>query len=213
MDQEFWHGRWAENRIGFHLTETNPLLVKYWPALSPTRDQSVLVPMCGKSVDLSWLASNHNNVVGVELSDIAVRGFFAEHLYTPLVTQISGSHKLYEFDELSVYSGDFFTAPLSTYPLIYDRAALIAMPESLREQYVSHLLSLLASGGKILLVTLDYPQDEMSGPPFSVNADAVKALFEGCNVTFLNRDNEASRPPSGKGASYFAEEVWLIEKP
>ncbi|KXF81985.1 thiopurine S-methyltransferase [Enterovibrio coralii] len=213
MDQEFWHSRWAENRIGFHLSDTNPLLIKYWPVLEPKRDDAVFVPMCGKTEDLTWLASKHNEVVGVELSEIAVRAFFAEHFYTPTVTSISPTMKLYQFDEIALYSGDYFTAPLATYPLIYDRAALIAMPESMRVQYTERLLSLLQTGGKILLVTLDYPQAQMDGPPFAVTAEEVKTLFAGCTITHLNRDDQCDRPPKGKEATYFSEEVWLIEKP
>ncbi|WP_028024108.1 thiopurine S-methyltransferase [Enterovibrio calviensis] len=211
MDQEFWHSRWAENRIGFHLTDTNPALVKHWNALKPQRNEAVFVPMCGKSVDLSWLACKHNEVVGVELSEIAVRAFFSEHLYTPLVTAISPIMKLYQFDEVSIYSGDYFSAPLAQYPLIYDRAALIAMPDDLRQQYVERLLSLLKPGGRILLVTLDYPQAQMDGPPFSVTADDVHSLFEGYKITRLDRDENSDRPPKGKAASHFVEEVWLIE--
>ncbi|MDD1794735.1 thiopurine S-methyltransferase [Enterovibrio sp. ZSDZ42] len=211
MDQEFWHNRWAENRIGFHLTETNPSLLKHWQALHPQRHEAVFVPMCGKSVDLSWLASKHDDVVGVELSEIAVRAFFSEHLYTPLVTAISPMMKLYQFDEVSIYSGDYFSAPLAQYPLIYDRAALIAMPGNLRQRYVARLLSLLKPGGRILLVTLDYPQDQMDGPPFSVTGDEVHSLFDGYKITCLDRDENSDRPPKGKAASHFVEEVWLIE--
>ncbi|MDD1782826.1 thiopurine S-methyltransferase [Enterovibrio sp. ZSDZ35] len=213
MDQEFWHSRWAENRIGFHLPDTNPLLIKYWSQLNPQRSDAVFVPMCGKTEDLNWLATKHADVVGVELSEIAVRAFFAEHFYTPTVTSIAPTMKLYTFDEISIYSGDYFSAPLETYPLMYDRAALIAMPEGMREQYTERLLSLLQPGGRILLVTLDYPQDQMDGPPFSVTASEVQSLFASCKVTHLNRDDECERPPKGKGATYFSEEVWLIEKP
>ncbi|OEE58111.1 thiopurine S-methyltransferase [Enterovibrio norvegicus FF-162] len=211
MDQEFWHSRWAENRIGFHLTDTNPLLTKYWAALTPKREEVVFVPLCGKSVDLGWLATKHDDVVGVELSEIAVRAFFSEHLYTPLVTAISPIMKLYQFDEVSIYSGDYFTAPLDTYPLIYDRAALIAMPQSMRQRYVDRLLSLLQPGGRILLVTLDYPQDQMDGPPFSVTAEEVMSLYDGYKITQLARDENSDRPPKGQAASYFVEEVWMIE--
>ncbi|PKF50657.1 thiopurine S-methyltransferase [Enterovibrio nigricans] len=213
MDQEFWFSRWAENKIGFHLSDTNPLLIKYWPMLDPQRSDAVFVPMCGKTEDLSWLATKHNEVIGVELSEIAVRAFFAEHFYTPTVTSISPTLKRYEFDEIALYSGDYFTAPLTSYPLIYDRAALIALPEEMRTRYVERLLDLLDPKGKMLLVTLDYPQDQMDGPPFSVTADEVKTLFASCKVTHLNRDDECDRPPKGKAVSYFSEEVWLIEKP
>ncbi|MBV7297033.1 thiopurine S-methyltransferase [Enterovibrio paralichthyis] len=211
MEHEFWHSRWAENRIGFHLGDVNPALVKYWDKLSPKREETVFVPMCGKSLDLNWLAAKHDSVVGVELSEIAVRAFFAENLYTPTVSTMSSAMKLYQFDEVSIYSGDYFTAPLEAYPLVYDRAALIAMPESMRTRYVDRLRSLLAPGGRILLITLDYPQEQLDGPPFSVHESEVRALFDGMRVTHLNRNESADRTPKARDLPYFAEEVWLIE--
>lgn len=211
MDAEFWHSRWAENRIGFHLSDVNPLLIKHWSALNAQRDDRVFVPMCGKSEDLVWLAQKHDHVIGVELSDIAVKAFFAENLYTPLVTGVGHQH-LYEFDEISIYQGDYFTLNIDPVDVVYDRAALIAMPEDMRQLYVEKLLSLVKTGGRILLVTLDYPQDELAGPPFSVPKADVEALFSGCKVTHLERDDaDESHPRRQRGLSRFAEEVWLIE--
>ncbi len=173
----------------------------------------MFVPLCGKSEDLIWLASKHDSVQGVELSKIAVRSFFSEHFYTPTVIPVNGQHELYQFDELSIYTGDYFTAPVEPVDIIYDRAALIALPEDMRESYVERLLSLLKPGGRILLVTLDYQQSEMSGPPFSVPEYEVEQLFKGCKVTHLYRDDADENHPKvqQKGLSRFAEEAWLIE--
>lgn len=212
QDQEQWHNRWAENRIGFHLEDVNPLLVKFWPQVKPTREQKVFVPLCGKSEDLVWLSNKHDSVTGVELSKIAVRAFFAEHFYTPMVTTLNGEHELYQFDELSIYAGDFFTAPLDNYELIYDRAALIALPPQLRPLYADHIRNLLSPNGKILLVGLDYVQTEMQGPPFSVPEQEVRSLFPEMKITQLSRDEaNAEHPKIKKGLSRFAEDVWLIE--
>lgn len=214
MEAEFWHSKWATNVIGFHLDETNAALINYWHHVQPKREDKVLVPLCGKSLDLDWLAQKHDSVIGIELSDIAVKAFFAEQLYTPLVTQLSNHHVMYEFDELTLYSGDFFTAPLEPVELVYDRAALVALPESMRQEYVEKVLSNLKPGGRMLLVTLDYDQQELAGPPFSVPAVDVNALFSECKVTHLYRDDaDESHPRIKKGLSRFAEEVWLIEKP
>lgn len=172
-----------------------------------------MVPLCGKSEDLVWLATKHDSVEGVELSQIAVRSFFAEHFYTPTVTPISGMHELYQFDELSIYTGDFFTAPVSQADIVYDRAALVALPQDMREEYVARLKQLLNPGGRILLVTLNYPQEEMAGPPFSVPLEEIKQLFAGYKVTCLNVDQADEHHPkiAKKGLSRFSEEVYLIE--
>lgn len=210
---EFWHNKWAANQIGFHLEDVNPLLIEFWKKTDPSYEKSVFVPLCGKSEDLIWLASKHEEVQGVELSQIAVRAFFSEHFYTPTVTQISGQHELYQFDELSVYTGDYFTAPIQPVDIIYDRASLVALPEEMRVQYVERLKQLLKPGGKILLVTLDYDQSEMAGPPFSVPKLEIDQLFAGYKITLLNQDIADDEHPkiAKKGLSRFCEKVYLIE--
>lgn len=212
MNAEFWHSRWAENRIGFHLNDTNPALTEHWHAVKATRDDRVLVPMCGKSVDLIWLAQRHNNVIGIELSDIAVKAFFAEQLYTPMVSGV-GAETVYEFDEITIHCGDFFSARVEPVDVVYDRAALIAMPQNMRQMYAERLLALLKESGRILLVTLDYPQEQLDGPPFSVSKEEVENLFKDCRVIQLARnDADESHPRRQRGLTRFAEEIWLIEK-
>ncbi|MGF1760625.1 thiopurine S-methyltransferase [Photobacterium sagamiensis] len=212
MNAEFWHSRWAENRIGFHLNDTNPALTEHWHAVKATRDDRVLVPMCGKSIDLIWLAQRHDNVIGIELSDIAVKAFFAEQLYTPMVSGV-GAETVYEFDEITIHCGDFFSARVEPVDVVYDRAALIAMPQNMRQMYAERLLALLKESGRILLVTLDYPQEQLDGPPFSVSKEEVESLFKDCRVTHLARDDaDESHPRRQRGLTRFAEEIWLIEK-
>lgn len=213
QDHEFWHSKWAANNIGFHLNEENPYLVNYWSALQPKRDDKVLVPLCGKSVDLTWLAMKHESVTGVELSDIAVKAFFAEQLYTPTVISLSSYHQLYQFDEITIYSGDYFDAPIKSFDLIYDRAALVALPPELQNRYVERALSLLAPGGRMLLMTIDYDQTEKMGPPYAINQSRVEQLFEGCKVRRLYDDAaEPNHPQIKKGLSRFSEQGWIIEK-
>ena len=79
MHAEFWQARWARSEIGFHLSEVNPYLQRYWPALGLPEGARVLVPLCGKSLDLAWLVGQGYQVVGVELAPRAVEDFFTEH--------------------------------------------------------------------------------------------------------------------------------------
>ena len=127
------------------------------------------------------------------------------------MTAIQPRYSLYEFDEISIFCGDFFQAPLATYDLIYDRAALIALPQDMRLEYVAKLKRHLSQHGKILLVSLDYPQGCCEGPPFSVNESEIRQLFSEFQLTRLERNNETNRPPKATDAEFFAEEVWLIE--
>ncbi|AIW13916.1 thiopurine S-methyltransferase [Vibrio tubiashii] len=212
-DPEFWHGKWAANQIGFHLEDVNPLLIKYWQETNPSQEDNVFVPLCGKSEDLVWLATKHSDVQGVELSNIAVRAFFAEHFYTPMVMPINGQHELFQFDELSIYVGDYFTAPIKPVDIVYDRASLIALPKEMRVQYVEKIKSLLKPDGRILLVTLDYDQELMPGPPFAVPESEVRALYDGYKITKLESNEEAEKHPkiAKHESARFAEEVYLIE--
>lgn len=173
MEPAFWRSRWAENRIAFHEVQPNAFLQRHVARLGSAR--RVLVPLCGKSVDLVWLAAQGHQVVGVELVEAAVQRFFEEQQLTPQITTREGL-VFYQAGSITIVAGDFFTttrALLGLVDALYDRAALIALPASLRVRYVEHLSSLLELGSPGLLITVEYPQEAMEGPPFSVTAHEV----------------------------------------
>jgi len=179
MDSQFWRERWARNQIGFHLPEVNPYLQRHWPHLALAQGAKVLVPLCGKSLDLVWLASQGHRVLGVELSEQAVDAFFSEQGLTPRISQ-RGVFKVYQADVIEVWCGDFFALDadaLRDCTALYDRAALIALPPLMRARYTEHLNVLLGAGCKGLLITLDYDQTQKAGPPFAVIDDEVKLLL------------------------------------
>lgn len=179
MHEDFWQERWARNEIGFHLREVNPYLQRHWPDLGLAAGAQVLVPLCGKSLDMAWLAGQGYRVLGVELAESAVIAFFAEQELTPEVDQY-GAFRRYRAGAVELLCGDFFAlqaADVADCSGLYDRAALIALPEGMRERYAAHLAAILPSGCAGLLVTLDYPQAEMSGPPFAVDESLVAQLL------------------------------------
>lgn len=179
MDPEFWNARWREGRIGFHQQQVTPLLERHWDAIGVPAGARVFVPLAGKSLDMAWLAGRGHGVLGVELSELAVAQFFAEHGLAPEVSRSRlGIHHRAGAIELIV--GDAFAldaATLADCAGVFDRAALIALPPSLRERYARGLYAALPPGCRGLLVTLEYPQREKSGPPFSVPEDEVRALY------------------------------------
>ncbi|SCY41667.1 thiopurine S-methyltransferase [Pseudomonas sp. NFACC37-1] len=178
MEPEFWHKRWSSNQIGFHLPEVNPYLQHFWPQLGLARGSRVLVPLCGKSLDLLWLAHQGYSVLGVELSEKAATDFFLEHQLEPRVSE-EGVFKVFRAADIEIRCGDFFALDredVADCTALYDRAALIALPAPMRERYAAHLQRIL-SNGVGLLITLDYNQDEMPGPPFSVGNDEVQRLL------------------------------------
>lgn len=179
MHPDFWHQRWQENRIGFHQDAPTPLLQKHWPALGVPAGATVFVPLAGKSLDMFWLAQQGHRVLGVELSPLAVERFFAEHdLHPDIETTRYGAH--YRAGAIELICGDAFgldEAILAGCAAVFDRAALIALPPALRQRYVRELHARLPTGCRGLLITLEYPQDERAGPPFSVAEDEVRVLY------------------------------------
>jgi len=180
MDRDFWHERWQRNEIGFHQQEINAHLQDYWGQLAIPAGGLVFVPLCGKSRDLLWLRARGHTVLGVEISPIAVRDFFAENALTSQVTR-QGAFERHEVDGLAVLCGDFFDLTpelLQGVTGAYDRASLIALPPELRTRYAGHSAAILPAAAGTLLVTMEYAQNEMSGPPFAVREDEVRRLYD-----------------------------------
>ncbi|MFC6336720.1 thiopurine S-methyltransferase [Pseudomonas sp. CCM 7891] len=188
MDHGFWHERWARNQIGFHLPQVNPYLPRHWSGLGLAHGAQVLVPLCGKSLDLVWLASQGYRVLGVELSEKAIEEFFSEQGMTPQVSE-RGVFKVYQVGSIELWCGDFFALDASVVAdctALYDRAALIALPPLMREQYAVHLGRILVRGCQGILITLDYDQVQKAGPPFAVTGEEVRLLYgEGWEMAVL----------------------------
>ncbi len=179
MDTDFWLQRWQEGQIGFHRHDVMPLLQKHWPSLQLPQGSRVLVPLCGKSLDMHWLAAQGHRVLGVELSPLAVTQFFEEAGLDPVrTTSRYGEHV--SAGPIEIIVGDAFglaPALLADVAGVYDRAALIALPPAMRLRYRDTVYAALPTGCQGLLITLEYPQDEKAGPPFSVAQAEVEALF------------------------------------
>ena len=174
-----WESRWQEGRIGFHLPEVNSYLLRYFDKLLTQDTESVFVPLCGKTLDLPWLARRIKKEVGIELVHKAVQEFFKENKLTHSI-QKSGKLNLFSNDNIDLFQGDFFDlnkAQTSPFEAIYDRASIVAFDRSERQRYVNHLMSFLKPGGRILLITLEYDQNKMTGPPFSVPTDEIEWLY------------------------------------
>lgn len=219
MQPEFWHQRWREGRIGFHQDQPTSLLLKHWPALGVAPQAKVFVPLAGKSNDLAWLASQGHRVLGVELSQIAIDQFFAEHGLEP---QVHDSHlgRHHIAGGIELIRGDVFgidADALAGCAAVYDRAALIALPPDLRSRYAREPYARLPARCRGLLVTLEYPQDEKQGPPFSVPEAEVRARFErDWKVTALERSDILARQPAFQSEGVTALQTvayWLDRAP
>jgi thiopurine S-methyltransferase len=215
MERQFWLERWERAEIGFHQDEVNPYLLKYWPELHAEQGGEVFVPLCGKSLDMLWLCQHGHGVLGVELSPIAVRDFFAENGMAASHTG-GGRFDCCEAEGIRILCGDFFEltpAHMAQVRKVYDRASLVALPPEMRERYARHLVSILPSGTRILLVTFDYPQAEMSGPPFAVSEAEVRALYgEVADIRLLASEDVLDQNPRfrQRGLSRMVENIFLL---
>jgi len=217
MDATFWHERWDSGRIAFHRAEIKQSLIDWFDRVRPDAGSSVFVPLCGKSLDMTWIRARDHPVVGVELSPVAVRDFFREQ-GIDAAEQVSSSLAVHEGGGYRIFCGDFFSmtaADLTGVGAVYDRAALVALPPSVRERYVDHLLSIVPAAAPILLFSLEYDPDEMNGPPFSVPVDEIRTRFAGRRVVHVldeGRDILPEEPGlASRGLTALSEHAILLD--
>ncbi|ESK57531.1 MAG: thiopurine S-methyltransferase [Moraxellaceae bacterium] len=169
MQHDFWHDKWQTNNIGFHQDQPHPLLTQHLQSLSLSSSARIFVPLCGKSLDLAWLIKQGYHVVGIDLSPIAIQALIIDLGLSFTETQ-SGELTHYQHPQIELFVGDFFqltVKQLGDVDAVYDRAALIALPPQMRSQYTQHLLDITKQAPQ-LLISLEYDQNLLQGPPFSV---------------------------------------------
>lgn len=209
MEADFWHRRWTKNEIGFHEGRANSLLVKHLDALQLAQDSRLFLPLCGKTRDIAWLLEQGFQVVGAELSDIAITEMFTELSLTPSITK-HAHYVHYCAHNIDIYVGNIFDltpAILGDIDAVYDRAALIALPATMRKNYTQHLMH-LSQCAQQLLICFEYDDSLSSGPPFSVdNAHIADYYGEHYVLTLL----ESLDLPKGFRASLDAKEsIWHL---
>jgi thiopurine S-methyltransferase len=199
VQPDFWLQRWHDNQIGFHQDKPTPLLLKHWSAFGMPVGAKVFVPLAGKSLDIAWFASQGYRVLAIELSQLAVDQFIQEHGLLPEESESRyGRH--YVAGTVEIIRGDVFALDaeaLADCSVVFDRAALIALPPDLRQRYAREVYSLLPPGCRGLLITLEYPQHEKQGPPFSVTENEVRELYEpDWHVEVLERRDILEQQPT-----------------
>jgi thiopurine S-methyltransferase len=217
MEQDFWHRRWEKDQIGFHQTRVNQYLHTHWGELDLAPGARVFVPLCGKSLDMVWLRDQGYSVLGNELSALAVEAFFHENRID-FQTKAHGEMQRYTGGQIEILCGNFFdlrpedTADIAA---VYDRAALIAFPAKMRSDYAPALAELTPPLVPLLLITMEYPQEQMAGPPFSVREDEVRRLFAphfDLGVVAAFADMIPSGQLSSRGLRTLAEKIYLMKR-
>ena len=207
-----WKQSWKDGKIGFHLSQTNPSLQQYAHLLE--KEHTILVPLCGKTLDMHFLHQQNHTVVGVELVPQAIKDFFQEWGVEPLKQK-----KQHRFENITLINDNIFSIQAEDIPSIdgiFDRAALVALPTHIRPQYVKHLLSLLKDGGTLLLITYDMPRPQEQGPPFPVRKNDVPQLFEQASSIELLKEihNTPKEEPRlvSRNVAWSKEHIWRITK-
>lgn len=215
MTKKYWLERWNRDEIGFHQDSCNPYLLRFWPLLQLASCSQVFVPLCGKTRDMVWLRKQGHSVLGVELSERAITAFYKENDLTPSHAR---GEKLTCFaaDNINILFGDFFDLDkkdLMNVHAVYDRASLVALPPEARLRYSQHMLNVLPPATKIMLISFDYPQSEMQGPPYAVSHDEIKSLYQPhAEIQLLTAIDILEENPrfQQRGLSRLQESIFLL---
>lgn len=218
MQSDFWHERWENQQIGFHLDEVNKVLLKYWPRLEANKGDRVLVPLCGKTLDIIWLLQQGYQVVGVELSEIALdelAAMISAELGIAIEKHREGEVHIYRGDNLLLIAGDFFALSpqqIGNIDYVYDRAALVALPPQMRVDYCRQLM-LLSARAPQLLVAFSYDQERMPGPPFAVTPAEVTEHYQQEYHADLKEQREIIEMEPKfrqRGVTSFVQDVFIL---
>lgn len=209
MEPDFWRRRWENKETAWHESKANPVLVTHVHQLALAKARRIFLPLCGKTLDISWLLSRGYRVSGAELSQLAVEQLFMDLGVQPDIAS-AGELEQWSATDLDIFVGDIFALSkkaLGSVDAVYDRAALVALPAELRSLYTAHLIALTNKVPQ-LLVCYDYDQHLMDGPPFSVTGDEIcRHYAKTYDIRLL-----ASTDVSGglKGKCPATEKVWLL---
>jgi thiopurine S-methyltransferase len=218
MESDFWLERWDRNEIGFHQASFNSRLQKFWSELDLDADAAVFVPLCGKTLDMHWLHQQGHGVYGIELSADAIQAFFEEAGIESKMSITFTGMEVHTAPGYTLYRGDFFDLSAPELPGcmgVFDRGALVALPPDLRAVYADHIQRILPDHARILLLTFEYDQSLVSGPPFCVPEHEVNDLFgERCTIRILERETRQELPPPfvARGLTEGTETVYLLDK-
>lgn len=185
MKNDDWLKKWETGDTRFHQTKVHPELLKNAERFA---EGTILVPLSGKSLDMLFLASRNHKVIGAELSELACRSFFEENDIQYTLQKIN-DFLIFESEKITLYCGDFFNLPdkvWSEISGIYDRAALIALPPEIRIRYADFIKQNARKGTQILLITIEYPDQTIQGPPFSVPFAEISESYKQFDIKSLN---------------------------
>lgn len=210
MNTEFWLAKWHRNEIGFHMQHPHDGLVQYFSATHVPAGSYVFVPLCGKTLDIQWMVEKGYRVVGVEISQVAVEQLFAELGMQPVISFLSPNVTVFEGGAVRIFVADIFALDASIIgpvDVVYDRAALVALPEDMRLRYAQHLVE-MTKGATQFLICVEYDQARLSGPPFAVMEQDVRQYYaQYYDIRSIDKQPVAN---GIKGREPGYEHIWLL---
>jgi len=219
MEHTFWHNKWEINQVGFHLDYVHPLLKRNLELFQVNgvlkNPGKIFIPLCGKTLDIEFLLSQGCEVTAVELSEIAVKEVFNQLKIVPVISSWLGG-EVYQYENLTIFVGDYFSLTqkeIGSISFVYDRAALIALPEKMRLEYAQHMAKITQYAPQ-LLITLDYDQNIAGGPPFAVSSQEVEALYGGIYpIQLLEEADIIEEEPrfKAKGLTSFFQRAYKLK--
>jgi len=210
MQADFWHNLWETNETGWHLDDTNPLLLEFFSQLQLEANSRIFIPLCGKTIDIKWLLNQGYKVVGAELNENAIKELFSSLSLKPEIQKL-GKLMLYTADNIDIFVGDIFNLSkdlLGDIDAIYDRGALVALPQEMRIRYTSMIKS-LADSKPQLIITFEYDQSLLEGPPFSITKSELEGHYKDqYSIKLLKSLSLKDGPFTEIGAN---ENIWLLD--
>jgi len=194
-----WVDVWQQNNIEFHEGHYNQDLLDYQHHLGNLQDKNVFIPFCGKSQDMLWFQEQGANVIGIELSSIAVEAFFSKNHFDYRCHQSQNPpFMLFKRDRITLFCGDFFQLPpknIKSIDIVYDRGALVALPKETRLLYVNKLTTLIPSGCYVVLNTIEFNTANEASPPYSVSPKEIQTLYsKDYKIQLLHHEKNATVP-------------------
>lgn len=202
---EFWTDRWKEGNTGWHRQEVNAYLIKYVDELTGGRAKvRVFVPLCGKSVDMLWLADQGHAVIGVEVAKKAIENFFLENnlSFTVEIVKMAAEsepvdkYKCNEKD-ITIFCCNLFSVTEDDvggrFDAIWDRGSLSAVAPTFNDngkRYTKKMHSLLASDGNYMLESHYYEVDRGMRPPACISEELRNEIY---GEDFIIRELEVNR--------------------
>ncbi|XP_069814051.1 thiopurine S-methyltransferase-like isoform X1 [Dendropsophus ebraccatus] len=221
LSVEDWKKKWETKDIWFHKKNIHPLLAEFINEMQDGRTKlTIFFPLCGKAVDMKWLADMGHNIVGVDACEIGLKEFFAEHdiPYTEeAVAGIPGA-KVFKSasDNISLYCCsiyDISESVIGKFDGMWDRGAMVAVNPRDRERYATIMLSLMAKDCHYLLVTVEYDPKLHGGPPFYVpESDLENLLGPSCTFKLLKKIDALADKQKEWGLDFCFENIYLVTR-